>query len=94
MFGLLLIYAIGDYDKAGILDNKITQFLSGISMEVYLCHMLMFRIIENINLIHAFESDLLSYIFTSTVVLIMAIVFSVVAKRILEKIEMKIKRKV
>ena len=94
MFSLFLIYAIGDYDKARILDNKITHFLSGISMEVYLCHMLMFRIIEKINLTHAFGTDLLSYIFTSTVALIMAIVFSVVAKRILEKIEMKIKRKV
>lgn len=94
MFGLFLIYAIGDYDKARILDNKITHFLSGISMEVYLCHMLMFRIIEKINLTHAFETDLLSYIFTSTVVLIMAIFFSVVTKRILKKMEMKIKRKV
>lgn len=94
MFSLLLIYAIGDYDKARILDNKITHFLSGISMEVYLCHMLMFRIMEKINLTHAFGTDLLSYIFTSIAVLSMAIVFSVAAKRILEQIEMKIKRKV
>ena len=39
LFGSWLIYALGSKDL--ILNNRVVRFISGISMEVYLCHMVM-----------------------------------------------------
>ena len=41
---VMLLYAITSNVK--VLDNKIAKFLSGISMEIYLCHMMVFRILQ------------------------------------------------
>lgn len=39
---LYLLYVIGNKKKS-LLNNKITKFLSGLSMEIYLSHMLIYR---------------------------------------------------
>lgn len=41
---VMLLYAITSNVK--VLDNKIAKFLSGISVEIYLCHMMVFRILQ------------------------------------------------
>jgi peptidoglycan/LPS O-acetylase OafA/YrhL len=80
MFSLFLIYALNG-EIGGVLDNKFTNFVSGISMEIYLCHMVIFRALEKLHLVHLFESSVLSYIFMSIATIVGAIVFAVVTKK-------------
>lgn len=44
-FICLMIYAIMESDRS-MLNNKFMNFISNISMEIYLCHMLCFRIAD------------------------------------------------
>ena len=75
LYSLLLIYAIG-VTKRGFLINPVTKFLSSISLEIYLCHMAIFRIFEKMNLTHLFGDNVLSYITTCISVALGAIGFS------------------
>ena len=63
------------------MENPITKFLSSISLEIYLSHMVIYRVIEKTGLNHLFASDILSYIVTSIGTIAGTIVFSVVAKK-------------
>ena len=80
VFAVFLIYAIGD-KKRRILNNRVTRFLSGVSMEVYLCHMIIFRVIEKTGLTHLFGAEVLSYIFTCAGTILGAILFSFIAQK-------------
>lgn len=42
VFAAWLIYVIGSKDI--VLNNRVAKYLSGISMEIYLCHMMFFRV--------------------------------------------------
>lgn len=79
MFAAMLIYALG-VERTGVLQNPVTHFLSGISMEMYLCHMAVFRVLQMLKLIQLFESDVLSYLFTSVCTIVGAALFSTVAQ--------------
>lgn len=48
VFTLWLVYALGAEHKW--MHNRVIDFLSGISMEIYLCHMVMFRVVEKMHL--------------------------------------------
>lgn len=89
IFAVFLIYAIGD-KKRKILNNRITGFLSGISMEIYLCHMVIFRIIEKLRLTHLFGTGIISYIATCIVTIIGAVLFSFIAQKALNYLIKKI----
>lgn len=82
LYGILLIYAIGKRDERGILLNSCTKFISHISMEIYLCHMLFYRVVEKLHLTHAFGNEVLSYVVTVGVILGLSIVFSYTIKKI------------
>ena len=83
LFSAMLIYALRDSEKACILSNFFTKFLSGISLEMYLSHMVIFRIIEKLGMTKLFASDLLSYIVTSVGTIVGTIVFSLVGQKLL-----------
>lgn len=74
LFGCWLVYALGSKDW--ILNNRIVRFISGISMEVYLCHMVMFRVVERIHLERFIADGDVLYILTCGLVIMGAIVFS------------------
>lgn len=76
---LLLIYAIGDYRK-GILLNPVTKFIGGISFEIYLCHMVVLRALEKLNMIHLVSNDAISYCIVVTGTIGGAIIFSLCAR--------------
>ena len=59
-----LIYTIG-CNRVGVLVNPIAKFLGGICFEIYLCHMVIYRMLEKLHLVHLFKNDLLAYIFTA-----------------------------
>lgn len=93
LFSAMLIYALRDSGKAYILSNPFTKFLSGISLEIYLSHMVIFRVIEKLGMTKLFASDLLSYIVTSVGTIVGTIVFSMAAKKFLEYLTKFIKAK-
>ena len=53
----------------------MTKFISGISMEIYLSHMVMFRVVEKTGLNQMFGNGVLQYIVTVMLVLAATIVF-------------------
>ncbi len=89
VFATWLIFAILD-DNNIILNNKITKFISSISMEMYLSHMIIFRIIEKLKLTQIFTNNYLSYIFCSVLVITGVILFSVILKKIIFVVKNKI----
>ena len=88
----LLIYALGDCRK-GILINPVMKFLGGISFEIYLCHMVSFRILEKLHLTHVVSNELIAYCITAIGTIAGAIIFSVCARWLLSKVgELRINR--
>ena len=76
--GLWLIYAIGT--EGCILNNKVTHYLSNISMEVYLCHMMAFRGVGMLHLSRYIQQPDFLYWLTCILTLAVAIIFSHIAK--------------
>jgi len=85
LFSLYLIYALGN-TKTSVLLNPITRFLSGISMEIYLSHMVIYRVMEKIGVTHYFGDGIMSYMITSLGTLGGVIVFAMVVHKGLEKL--------
>lgn len=77
---VLLVYVV--INSGGVLENRFTKFFSSISMEVYLSHMFIFRVIEKWGLNTVFGDGWLQYAVTVSMVVIGAIVFSLVMQRI------------
>lgn len=68
-----LLYAI--VGNSRILDNPIMAYLSKISMEMYLGHMIIFRVIEKTIGIYFFGKGLFAYTMTVLITLILLIAF-------------------
>lgn len=78
IFAMWVCYAIGTNGK--ILCNKVTSFISGISFEIYLCHMVIFRLVEKLGLHYALGKGWAGYLFTVVIVIIVAVLFSAVTQ--------------
>ena len=87
----LLMYA--EIRRGGVLENSITKFFSGISMEIYLSHMVVFRVGEKIGLNRIIGTGWLQYIFTVLYVIVGATVFAVVMQKIMGIVEIKMSLK-
>lgn len=85
LFSCMLICAINVLQK-GVLNNPFTNFLSGISMEVYLSHMVIYRVLEKLHMVHFFESELVSFVVMSLGTIAGTIIFSVIMNSILNKV--------
>ena len=86
VMGSWLVYAIGS--KTKVLHNKYIDYLSGISMEIYLCHMLSFRAASMLHLSEYIDQPDILYIITCIMTLTVAIVFSHIVKyKVLPRIE-------
>ena len=82
-------FAGGTASRHLLRQNRITKFISGISMEIYLSHMVMFRVVEKSGLHQAFGNGVLQYSMTVVLVLAAAIVFSTIIKKCIEISESK-----
>lgn len=71
---VLLIYALGSQGK--ILSNRFTKWIGKISFEIYLCHMMFYRIVEKMHLSKMFGNGMASYLVTVLLTLTGAVVFS------------------
>ena len=78
---VLAIGAIGK--KNVIMNNPLTRMLSGVSMEIYLCHMMVFRVLEKLKLVRLFQSELLSYVVTAAMTLVGAISMALIINKLL-----------
>ena len=78
VFATWLMYAIGSKDM--VLNNRIVKYLSGISMEIYLCHMMFYRVVSMIHLDKFIGQCDVLYMMTCIGTLIGAICFSHVVK--------------
>lgn len=88
LFGLLLIYAIGNSDnRSVILQNHFTKFMGNISLEIYLSHMVIFRLLQKIGLTNITSNAEISYVVTVLMTLVGAVVFSLMLKKIIEKVQ-------
>lgn len=86
LYALWLIYAVGAGCRKTIFSSRIASFLSIISMEIYLCHMLFFRIIEKLHLEHLISDADFNYWFTCICVLAGSVCFAIAWKRYEKKI--------
>lgn len=80
----MLVYAISS--KGVLLDNKVFHFISGISMEIYLSHMVIFRVIQKIHLNSIFGNGIIQYLFTVGIVFVGTIVFSYCVQKVLNNL--------
>ena len=87
-------YSLGRKWGGGVLVNPVARFIGGISFEIYLCHMVIYRVLEKLHLVHLFGNGLLAYIFTAVAVICGSVVFSVCAKWFLNKVETFLKERV
>lgn len=81
LYTLWLIYAVGTGNRKTLFSTKAAARVSGISMEVYLCHMMFFRIVEKLHLENRITNCDLNYWITCCLVLAGTMCFAVVWKR-------------
>lgn len=86
LFSLMLLYAVGggtgQHNK--LLCNPVTRFLSGISLEIYLCHMVMYRAVERLHLLYFFGEGVLGYTVSCVLILACAILFSFIIQKLIK----------
>ena len=82
---IILIYALGCNNR-GLLNNVFTRKISNISLELYLSHMVLYRVIEKLRLTHLFTSELLSYLFTSFSTIVGTFLFVIIVRHALKKL--------
>lgn len=82
---LCVIYAITDtkkQEKSNLLDNRFVVFLSGISFEIYLCHMMFLRVVGLLHLeMYVHDVNMLTGI-TYLLVVALSVAFASAYKRI------------
>ena len=79
----------GTARKSYFMENRITNFVSGISMEIYLSHMVIFRVVEKLGLNQIVGNGWIQYVVSVVIVLLGAILFSVVVKKLVGLFEKK-----
>lgn len=70
--------------------SKIVSFISGISIEIYLSRMVVFRLVEKMRLNIMFGNGWLQYFITVILVLVGATCFSVIVKKFIDIAEKKL----
>lgn len=88
----IIIFAITTDGKLG--ENKLIKKLSSISFEVYLSHMMIYRVLEKLKINHMFGLNAISYGVAAALTLTGAIAFSYIAKVVLEKFIICMKERV
>lgn len=78
LFALWLVYAIGSKDA--VLNNRVVKYVSGISMEIYLAHMVVFRVVDKIHMEKFIPQPDLYYVAVCVSVIGGVIVFAHVMK--------------
>ena len=75
-----------------ILNNRFTRFVSSLSMEIYLSHMIIFRVIEKLNLLKITNLDILNYCIVSIITIVAVIIFDLIIKNVIEFLKNKFEK--
>lgn len=90
LLGAWFIYSIGN--ESSLFNNKFLNYFSSISMEMYLAQMIIFRIIQKMNLLYFFGNGMLSLIFIFILEVIGLVFFIEGYRFFFKKIIMSLKR--
>lgn len=94
VFASWLSYAVicsgGAKQKRSLLHSKAAKFVSGISMEIYLSHMVIYRVAERLGMVTVASNGLVQYIVTVTIVLCGTVLLAVTLRKIIGLMETKI----
>ncbi len=71
--------------------NPITKFISSVSLEIYLAHMMVFRVIEKVGLTRIFGESMLSYVIVCILTIGGVLMFATVYQWCEKKIRRRIK---
>lgn len=85
----VLVYAMS-VKGMGILNNPFTKMVGAISFEIYLCHMMMFRVVEEANMLNVTGNEYVNYWIVFIIVLVSAGIFAFVAKKLLDRVSDRI----
>lgn len=77
-----LVYAISFDSK--ILNNRFVQYFSGIGLECYLSHMVIFRLLEKLHTLYLFGDGVISYVLTFVLVIVGLVIFIEIWKRLFD----------
>lgn len=69
LFATIVIPSGGGISEI-LLQNKAVRFMGGLSMEIYLCHMFVYRVLEKLNLIHVTGSEIVNLSMTTVVTIV------------------------
>lgn len=89
VFSLWVIYAISV--ESVILNNKWVTFISGISLEIYLCHMFIYRVLEKMHSLYIFGRSYLAYVSMVLMTLLGSICVSILFQKGIDKIKSAVK---
>ena len=82
LFAIWVIFAISQPMK--LLENSVTKTLSQVSLEVYLSHMMIFRVVEKFGIADRINNGNIAYIVVLFLTIILTIVFALIAKRVID----------
>ena len=80
-----LMFAINLSGK-NLFNNKAVHFIAGISFEIYLCHMLIYRVVEKLYIPRLAGEGYLNYFAVFFLVFLGAIIFAYAGKMFVEKL--------
>lgn len=88
IFSSLIVWSISAKDTLStmLLQNKVVLFIGSISMEMYLCHMFIFRTIERLGLIKILPNIIMNYLLVVVATAVGAVIFSLVIKKVINAI--------
>lgn len=90
MFAMWMVFAISQPMK--LLGNSITKTLSQVSLEVYLSHMMIFRIVEKVGIESRINNGNIAYIVVLFLTGVLTIAFAVIAKKAIDTCFRRLKK--
>ena len=89
----LLVYSVCVCAALGentpLLSNRFTNFISSISMEMYLAHMIVFRIVEKLRIPKLLGNSITGYCLTYVVVVILLVLGLVLYRKVVNLVNVK-----
>lgn len=89
----LLVFAMSLTGK-NLLNNKTTKLVGRLSFEIYLCHMVIFRLVEVFQMTRPVENEMMSYFIVVLIVFAGAMAFAFLGQQFINKVISFFERKV
>lgn len=70
-----------------VFQNRVVRFLGGMSMEIFLCHMFVYRVLERLKLLHLTGNEVVNYCLTCLATLIGTIAMALVIRALIDRCE-------